>query len=80
MLNNMQMAYRLSDSMDNVQDENKYYYLNEEVENNIVFSASSNEMLRLEPNGDIYIQGRLAENDKEVVDALRLFLQGQGML
>lgn len=33
-----------------------------------------NNTLRLEYNGDIYVNGRLAENDKEVVDKLRDFL------
>jgi hypothetical protein len=28
----------------------------------------------------LYVGGRLAENDKEVVDALRDFLRGQGFL
>tara|TARA_R110000868_G_scaffold186495_1_gene428954 strand:+ start:475 stop:594 length:120 start_codon:yes stop_codon:yes gene_type:complete len=28
----------------------------------------------LEPNGDILVKGKLIENDKEVVDALRKFL------
>lgn len=32
------------------------------------------EILRLEPNGDIFIKGKLVENDKEVVDGLREFL------
>lgn len=32
------------------------------------------EVLRLEPNGDIYVKGNFAENDKQVVDALREFL------
>lgn len=32
------------------------------------------EVLRLEGNGDIYVHGRLAANDQEVVEALRLFL------
>lgn len=32
------------------------------------------EILRLEPNGDIFVKGKLVENDKEVVDGLREFL------
>jgi len=31
-------------------------------------------------NGDIFVKGKLAENDKEDVDALREFLKGQGFL
>jgi hypothetical protein len=38
------------------------------------------EILKLCENGDIFIKGKLAENDKEVVDALREFLKGQGFL
>jgi hypothetical protein len=32
------------------------------------------EILKLCENGDVFVKGRLAENDKEVVDALREFL------
>lgn len=38
------------------------------------------ELLRLEENGDIYVKGNLAENDKEVVWALRMFLIGHNYL
>jgi hypothetical protein len=38
------------------------------------------EILKLCENGDIFVKGKLAENDKEVVDALREFLKGQGFL
>lgn len=34
----------------------------------------SEEVLKLCDNGDIFVKGRLVENDKEVVDALRMFL------
>jgi hypothetical protein len=34
------------------------------------------DLLRLEPNGDIFVKGRLIENDKEIVDALRDFITG----
>lgn len=37
-------------------------------------------ILKLCENGDIFVKGNLAENDKEVVDALREFLKGQGFL
>jgi len=33
------------------------------------------EVLRFKSNGDIYVKGRLAENDKQVVEALRTFLK-----
>jgi hypothetical protein len=38
------------------------------------------EILKLCENGDIFVKGKLAENDKEVVDALREFLIRQGFL
>lgn len=41
---------------------------------------SNQEILKLCDNGDIFVKGRLAENDKEVVDALREFLKVQGFL
>ena len=52
-------------------------------QNTIFFSQvdkSNQEILKLCENGDIFVKGRLAENDKEVVDALREFLKGQGFL
>ncbi|AZV43596.1 hypothetical protein BAOM_2987 [Peribacillus asahii] len=36
------------------------------------------EILRLEPNGDIFIRGRLVENDKQITDGLRQFLLSHG--
>jgi len=44
-------------------------------EGEMVFSVKSGEVLRFKPNGDIYVRGRLVENDKEVVEALRIFLK-----
>jgi hypothetical protein len=52
-------------------------------QNTIFFSQvdkSNQEILKLCENGDIFVKGQLAENDKEVVDALREFLKGQGFL
>lgn len=37
-------------------------------------NESQNEILKICENGDIFVNGRLAENDKEVVDAMREFL------
>lgn len=34
------------------------------------------EVIRLEPNGDIYVRGRLIENDKDVVTGMRELIQG----
>jgi hypothetical protein len=52
-------------------------------QNTILFlhvDKSNQETLKLCENGDIFIKGKLAENDKQVVDALREFLRGQGFL
>jgi hypothetical protein len=38
------------------------------------------EILKLCENGDIFVKGKLVENDKEVVDAMREFLNSQGCL
>jgi hypothetical protein len=54
-----------------------------EEQNTIFFlqvDKSSQEILKLCENGDIFVKGKLAENDKEIVDALREFLKGQGFL
>jgi hypothetical protein len=54
-----------------------------EEQNTILFlqvDESSQEILKLCENGDIFVKGKLAENDKEIVDALREFLKGQGFL
>lgn len=46
----------------------------------IYFKGTDNaEIMRLEPNGDIYVKGSLVENDKEVVDGMRAFLRGYGL-
>lgn len=47
-------------------------------EQNIIFFLQDNgtkEILKLCENGDIFVKGKLIENDKEVVDALREFLK-----
>ena len=53
-------------------------------EQNTIFflqvDKSNQEILKLCKNGDIFVKGKLAENDKEVVDALREFVKGQGFL
>lgn len=42
----------------------------------MVFSGhGGKEFLRFKPNGDIYVRGKLVENDKEVVEGLRAFLK-----
>ena len=44
------------------------------VEADIIFELRGHEYLRLKANGDIYVHGRPASTDKEVVDAMRTFL------
>jgi hypothetical protein len=53
-----------------------------EKQNTIRFMQDNGarEILKLCENGDIFVKGKLAENDKEVVDALREFIKGQGFL
>jgi hypothetical protein len=52
------------------------------IESSVVFTPSSDAgpILELKQNGDIFVKGKLIENDKEVVDALREFLQTQGFI
>lgn len=47
---------------------------NFESSNLLVISGDDGEILRFERNGDIYVKGRLVENDKEVVEGFREFL------
>ncbi len=60
--------------------ENKNIKIREtNIENNIQFNLNENleePILLLKENGDIFVKGKLIENDKEVVDALREFLNG----
>ncbi|QIW88708.1 hypothetical protein P59_111 [Bacillus phage P59] len=44
--------------------------------NNIVFNGEDEEILRLEPDGEIFVHGQPVDSDKDVVDALKLFLTG----
>jgi hypothetical protein len=37
-------------------------------------------LIKLCENGDIFVKGKLIENDKEVVDAMREFLTQQGFI
>ncbi|AFQ18175.1 hypothetical protein P9Y62_30255 [Bacillus thuringiensis] len=41
----------------------------------IIFKVGEKEMVSLKSNGDIFVKGKLVENDKEVVDGLREFLR-----
>jgi hypothetical protein len=46
----------------------------------IVFRVSENELLKLAGNGDIYVKGKMIENDKQVVDALRELIQSSNKM
>jgi hypothetical protein len=50
--------------------------------NNITFSLDNcnTEVIKFDYNGDIYVKGKLIENDKELVDAFREFLTQTGNL
>ena len=54
------------------------------IENNneIIFYAGEppREIIRLSKSGDIHIHGKLTDNDKEVVNAMREFLISTGNL
>lgn len=40
----------------------------------LIFMTGDKEIIRCEENGDIYVRGKLTENDKQVVDGLRELL------
>lgn len=44
------------------------------------FNAHGKEMLRFMPNGDIFVYGRLADNDMEVVEGIKAFLKDSGYM
>ena len=51
--------------------------------NTITFDLGKNEnepIILLKDNGDIFVKGKLIENDKEVVDAMREFLKQSGFI
>ncbi len=43
-------------------------------------TTDTTEIIKLCENGDIFVKGKLIENDKEVVDAMREFLIDSGHL
>lgn len=52
-------------------------------ENQVAFyfqGGDGNEIMKICFNGDIFVKGKLVENDKEVVDGLREFLISLGYL
>ncbi len=51
---------------------------NSDIKNNNIYfcvNPSDGPIMEFKENGDIYVKGKLIENDKEVVDAMREFLQ-----
>jgi len=44
------------------------------VPNNVIIMCGDKEMIKLKPNGDIYVKGNLVESDIEVVDGMRELL------
>lgn len=45
----------------------------------IFMGADGLEIIKLKANGDIYVKGKLIENDSEVVEGLRSFLTSHGI-
>ncbi len=43
-------------------------------QDSIIFKVGEQEIVSLKSNGDIYVKGKLVENDKEVVDGMRELL------
>lgn len=43
-------------------------------QDSIILRVGEQEMVSLKSNGDIYVKGKLVENDKEVVDGMRELL------
>ena len=41
---------------------------------------SPKEIMRFDPNGDIYVKGKLVKNDLEVVEGIRTFLIESGAI
>ncbi|MGX5632427.1 hypothetical protein [Bacillus thuringiensis] len=41
----------------------------------IVFKVGEQEIVSLKNNGDIFVKGKLIENDKEIVEGLKEFLK-----
>lgn len=94
MTTNRDNSFRLADSHEavrNIVDHTTLHFVGDELSytalsannalmNTITFNTNNTPILELKPNGDIYVQGRLAANDLEVVSALRQFLTGQGLL
>ncbi|MEM5649597.1 hypothetical protein AAHB57_17545 [Bacillus cereus] len=44
-------------------------------QDSFILKVGEQEMVSLKSNGDIFVKGQLVENDKEVVDGLRVLLK-----
>lgn len=51
-----------------------------ETTNLLTLFSNKEEILRFEQNGDIFLKGKLIENDLEVVEGFRLFLKSQSLI
>jgi translation initiation factor 2 beta subunit (eIF-2beta)/eIF-5 len=68
---------------ENLYDSDLYVIVIPQEKNTTSFSKvdkSNKSILKLCPNGDIFVHGKLVENDKEVVEGLRDFLLKQGLI
>ena len=63
-----------------VLDESKFY-INPQIECTSVFTVNgvSEEILKFEKNGDIFLHGKLIENDLQVIEGFKEFLKNQGL-
>ena len=55
-------------------DKNEYKstsFIDREKNGYLSFTCGGEEVIRLEPNGDIFVKGRKVTNDEEVVDGMR---------
>ncbi|MEC2945787.1 hypothetical protein P9Z76_27560 [Bacillus cereus] len=50
-------------------------FVRDTLHDSIILKVGDKEMVSLKSNGDIFVKGKLVENDKEVVDGLREFLR-----
>lgn len=46
----------------------------------ISFNADTDEVLRFDPDGNIYVRGELVDSNKEVYDAMVSFLEDSGYI
>lgn len=89
-MTNRDNSFRLARSIETVSDSTLHFRedglnyatltASDMLANTITFNTMNEPILELKPNGDIYVQGRLAANDLEVVEAMRRFLGSQGLL